>query len=125
MSQSAIGVSVLIFFAFFICDVCLIIFSYIYSRFIFSRYLMRNHLTKWQELVHPGKYNYLSPNLFSFDKTEELRKFRCDSKEDFGDPNITRMRRISVYLFRIGMLAWIGIIVIAVLSFVVASVFKL
>jgi hypothetical protein len=88
MSQSDIGALVLIFFVFFICDVCLIIFSYIYSRFIFNRYLKRNHLTKWRELVHPD--SYLGLNLFSFDKTEELRKFRCDSKEDFGDPNITR-----------------------------------
>ncbi len=122
MSQSAIGALTLIFVSFLICDACLIIFSYIYSRFIFNRYLMRNHLTKWQELVYTDNYRGL--NLFSFDKTEQLRKFRCDSKEDLGDPNITRMRRISVYLFRIGMLAWIGLIIIFILSFAVVSVLK-
>jgi hypothetical protein len=115
--ESISGILALIIAAFAVADACLIVFSYIYSRFIFNGYLKRNHRKKWEELVYTD--NYWGPGLFCFDKTAELAEFRTKSKEDLGDPTINRMRRTSIYLFKVGILAWIGLVVISVVGFAV------
>ena len=108
------GAVALVFAAFVLIDAGLLLMSYIYSRFIFNRYLMRHHREKWEELVYTGEYQGL--NLFSFDKTPQLRKFRYESGEDLGDANIRRMRKISIYLFKTGIIAWISLVVMLALA---------
>ncbi|MFQ5853919.1 MAG: hypothetical protein ACE5JU_25450 [Candidatus Binatia bacterium] len=110
MADLVPGVVALVFGAFVLIDACLLFLSYIYSRFIFNRYLMKHHREKWEELVYTAEYQGL--NLFSFDKTPQLRKFRSESDEDLGDPSIRKMRTISIYLFKTGILVWISLVVI-------------
>jgi hypothetical protein len=122
MNQFTSGILALLFAAFAIGDACLIILSYIiYSRFIFNAYLKKNHRKKWEELVYTD--NYWGPGWFSFDKTEDLQKFRTECKEDLGDPNIPRMRRISIYLFKVGILGWISLVAVFAAACIVSLVF--
>ena len=85
---------------------CVIIVSFIYSRFIFSNYLKRHHRTKWEHLVYTEPHGF---NWFSSDLTNQLREFRCKSNEDLGDPKIKKMRTTSIYLFRVGILSLLGL----------------
>ena len=110
MVDSVPGIVALVFAALVLIDACLIFGAYVYSRFFFNEYLRRFHRKKWEELAYQGEYQGL--NLFSFDKTPQLRKFRCESTEDLGDPKIRKMRTISIYLFKTGIIAWISLVVI-------------
>ena len=112
MVESVPGIVALVFAAFVLIDACLILGAYVYTRFIFNRYLKKNHRQKWEELVYQGQYQGL--NLISFDKTPQLRKFRSKSAEDRGDSKISKMRAISVYLFKTGIIAWVSLVVIFV-----------
>ena len=73
----------------FFLDVAIFLVAQIYSRFVFDRYLKKNHRQKWEELVH-GSDNW-GPNLGGFDRTRQMHKFRTQSKEDLGDPNIRKL----------------------------------
>lgn len=103
------GIIALIFAIFVLIDGCIIIASFVYSRYIFSRYLMTHHRQKWEELVYK---EYQGLNWFSFDKTLQLQKFRTESTEDLGDPNIRKMRQLSIYLFKTGVTVLLSFIVI-------------
>jgi hypothetical protein len=119
MSELISGIIILIFVGLAIGDLCLILFSYIYSRYIFNRYLMRHHRHKWEELVYTN--NYRGTAWFFFDKTPELEKFRSKSNEDLGDPNIARMRKISIRLFKAGIFGWLGIVLVFIVACVIYS----
>ncbi len=58
-------------------------------------------------------------NWFSYDITTQMWKFRYKSKEDFGDPKIQKMRKISIYLFRIGIWGWLSLLLIFIVVGVV------
>ena len=104
MDDTSSGVLALVFAILIVVDICLVAWSYVYSRFIFSRYLKKNHEKKWEELARPDYPGFY--RLGFFDRTEELRQFRCDSDDDLGDPEVVRMRRISITLFRTGLIGW-------------------
>jgi len=97
----------LIFAVAIVADAALIVVAYLYSRFLFSEYLRRHHRKQWEEMVYGQEYRGL--NVLAFDKTPALWRFRCESKDNLGDPRIPRMRRLSIYLFNTTMIAWLGI----------------
>ena len=79
--------------------------AWIQCRFAFSRYLRKNHPTKWNELVYSDSYQ--GPNVFVFDKTTALYDFRTQSREDLGDPGLRAIRVRSNYLFRMALMLWL------------------
>jgi ABC-type transport system involved in multi-copper enzyme maturation permease subunit len=85
---------------------CVIIASFIWSRFIFTNYLKRHHRIEWKQMVYTEPHGF---NWFSSDLTHQLREFRCKSHEDFGDPRIKKMRTMSIYLFWVGILSLLGL----------------
>jgi hypothetical protein len=97
----------LIFAVAIVADAALIVVAYLYSRFVFSEYLRRRHPKQWEEMVHGQEYRGL--NVLAFDKTQALWRFWCESNDDLGDPRISQMRRLSIYLFNTAMIAWLGI----------------
>lgn len=97
-----------------VVDAVLIIVAYLYSRFVFSEYLRRHHSKQWEEMVYGQEYRGL--NVLAFDKTLALWRFRCESTDDLGDPRVSRMRRLSIYLFNTAMIAWLGIAGIIVIG---------
>jgi hypothetical protein len=112
----------LIFAVAIVVDAALIVVAYLYSRFAFCHYLRRHHGRQWEELVYGRDYRGF--NVLSFDKTPALWRFRCESTDDLGDPRISRMRRLSIYLFKTAMIGWLGIAAIIVVGgvlFVLAS----
>src|SRR4030067_1812254 len=109
MAESVSGILALAVAVFVLMDAWLMFASYVYSRYIFYRYLKKNHKQEWEKLVS-GSANR-GPNLFSFDKTRELSRFRVNSNEDFGDPDIRKMRKLSIYLFKIGIWGWLLLVI--------------
>lgn len=97
----------LIFAIAIVADAVLIVVAYLYSRFVFSEYLRRHHTKQWEEMVYGQEYRGF--NVLAFDKTPSLWRFRCESNDNLGDPRISRMRRLSIYLFNTAMIAWLGI----------------
>ena len=100
-------------------DALLILAAFVYTRLLFSGYLRRHHLRKWEELVYSPEYRGM--NLLSFDKTPALRRFRCESSDDLGDSQVSRMRRISIYLFNTAIIAWLGLVVLVVIGGLVVA----
>ena len=92
----------------FFLDVAIFLVAQLYSRFVFDRYLKKNHRQKWEELVR-GSDNW-GPNLGGFDRTRQMHKFRTQSKEDLGDPSIRKMRKISIYLTNAGIMIFLGLL---------------
>ena len=67
-----------------VADAALIVVAYLYSRFLFSEYLRRHHRKQWEEMVYGQEYRGL--NVLAFDKTPALWRFRCESRDNLGDP---------------------------------------
>ena len=97
-----------------VVDATLIVAAYFYSRFIFSGYLRKHHPRRWEEMVYTQEYSGV--NLLSFDKTPALHRFRCESTDNLGDPYLSRMRRLSIRLFNVAMIAWLGIVGILIIG---------
>ena len=100
MTELLPGIIALIVAIYVLINGCILIASFIYSRFIFNQYLRKHHRQKWEELVYTEPHGF---NWFSSDITTQMWKFRTESAENLGDPNIPKMRKISVYLFKIGI----------------------
>jgi len=103
-----------IFAVFILMDILLIVTAFVYARFVFSGYLRRHHPTKWNEMVYGSGYQGM--NLLAFDKTPALRRFRCESSDDFDDPQVSKMRRISIYLFNTAIITWLGLVVLVLIG---------
>lgn len=121
MAQYLPGIIALIFAVSVLIDGCIIVAAFIYSRYIFSGYLMKHHRQKWDELVYEG-YNGI--NLFCFDKTQKMQKFRTESVEDLGDPTIKKMRQISIYLFKTGVTVLISFMVIFIIIGIISLLMR-
>lgn len=104
------GILAIAFVSLVIADACVIMSAYICSRFIFNRYLKKYHRQKWEELVYDG--DYWSVRLGYFDITPQMKKFRTESDDDLGDARITKLRKTSMYLFRIGIGGLVSLIII-------------
>ena len=98
----------------------LTIASYIVSRFVFNGYLKKNYRKKWEELVYDNE-GYKGLNLTRFDQTLAMFKFRYKSDEDFGDVRLSKLRKMSINLFRAGILTWFTLIVGALFFAVIAK----
>ena len=113
------GILALALFCYFIIDVAVIIAAWIYSRFFFNGYLKKHHREKWEQLVSRNNFMGLL-HLFQFDLTSEMYDFRVKSTDDLGDPRVTKIRRISIMLFRVGIFGWLallaGVLVVGGLS---------
>src|SRR5574341_339564 len=122
MTEFQSGIIGLVLAIVVLLDACVILVSYIYSRFIFNRYLMKHQRQNWEELAYTGEYRGL--NWFSFDKTRQLGEFRAKSSEDLGDPRIMRMRKIANYLFRTGILVWVSLLFVLISFGIVALLIR-
>ncbi|MFH1702058.1 MAG: hypothetical protein ABIB41_01335 [Nitrospirota bacterium] len=121
MTELLPGIIALIVAIYVLINGCILIASFIYSRFIFNQYLRKHHRQKWEELVYTEPHGF---NWFSSDITTQMWKFRTESAENLGDPNIPKMRKISVYLFKIGIWGWLGLLIIFIAVGVVAFLIK-
>lgn len=115
------GIIALIFAFLVLLNGCIFFASFIYSRFIFNYYLKKHHRQKWEELVFAEPHGF---NFFSSDITTQMWKFRTESAEDLGDPNILTMRKVSIYLFRICIWGWLSILVIFIVVGIVAFLIR-
>jgi len=103
------GIIAIIFAVIVFIDSCVIIASFVYSRIVFSNYLRKYHRQEWEKLAYAEPHGF---NWFSSDMTVQMYKFRTESSEDFGDANIPKMRKISIYLFKFGIWGWLCLLVI-------------
>jgi hypothetical protein len=104
------GILALASACFLIIDAALFMAAWVYSRFVFSRYLKKHHGKKWEQLV--SKYNFRGlVHLFWFDITPEMNDFREKNTDDLGDPRVAKIRRISIMLFRASIFGWLAFLV--------------
>ncbi len=96
------GILVISFFILLVLDATTVFAAYVYSRFVFSGYLKKCHRIKWEELVLTD--HFFGPSFNAFDITPEMCDFRMKSNDNLGDPRVQQIRRISVILFRVGIL---------------------
>ena len=90
-------------------DIAVICAAWVYSRFLFSKHLKKHHRSKWKELVVSAD-DFKGPNLLSFDITGSMYDFRVKNTDDLGDQRLNQIRRRSVLLFRIGIIAWLALV---------------
>jgi hypothetical protein len=121
IAENLSGVIALVIVAYVLINSIIFIVFFVYSRFIFNYYLKKHHRQKWEELVYAEPHGL---NWLSSDASPQMRKFRCDSKEDFGDIRLRKMRKVSIYLFRIGIWGWLSLLTIVIFISVAFFIFK-
>ena len=100
-----------------VVDVALLLIAFHAARFGFGGYLKRQHADQWRRLVTRDS-RLLSP-LVGPDSSSELRRFRLDSREDLGDPELSHRRKRANRLERFAVYSWIGTAVWAAAVFAI------
>ena len=83
------------------------------SQIVFGGYLKQNHPDAWAKLttdaekVKGGR---------GFDNTWAVTEFRNNSTEDFGDPELARLRRLSKLVYRLVIYGFAATVVATLLA---------
>lgn len=105
--MSIVETIILLIPAAFTIGTIVLVIAYVYAaRIGFGRYLRYTHPHTWKHLVEPGDA-WMGRGIAT-DVSYAVAKFRRESRDDLGDPELARRRRVANSLERAAIVGWVA-----------------